>query len=406
MSSIGAADSRAHYLRVSLGYGAFTLTDGALRMLVLLHLHAVGCSPLEIAGILAVYELLGVVTNLAAGGLGARLGLKPLISSGLALQALALGGLALLGEVPALTGLLITQGVSGVAKDLVKTGAKSSVKRLAPDGEGGPLLRWVAWLTGSKNALKGAGFFLGGALLAWVGFVGACWSLAGIVLAGACVALPSLPRLSSKQGRDARRAGVPSAQIRWLSAARMFLFASRDAWFAVALPLYLRAALGWSLESVGAFLAAWVVAYGFVQASAPRWLGGRSGGDARRLFACTAGLLAPLAALGLALALELAPSWTVPAGLALYGLVFALCSALHSYLIVAYSEEASVAQRVGFYYSANALGRLGGTLASGALFQWAGSGREGLLACLAGSAGCVLLAAALGLPLRRLESVR
>ena len=404
MSPTGAADSRTHYLRVSLGYGAFTLTDGALRMLVLLHLHAVGCSPLEIAGILAVYELLGVITNLVAGGLGARFGLKPLISGGLLLQALALGGLALLGEAPALSGLLITQGISGVAKDLVKTGAKSSVKRLAPDGEGGPLLRWVAWLTGSKNALKGAGFFLGGALLAWVGFVGACASLAGIVLTGAFVALPNLPRLSSKQGRDAGRAGVPSAQIRWLSAARLFLFASRDAWFAVALPLYLRAALGWSLESTGAFLAAWVIGYGFVQASAPRWLGGRSGSDAGRLLTCTAGLLVPLGALGLALYLEFSPSLAVPAGLALYGAVFALCSALHSYLIVAFSEEAQVSQRVGFYYSANALGRLGGTLASGALFQWAGEGQGGLLACLAGSAGCVALAAALGLPLRRLES--
>lgn len=404
-SPAGAADSKAHYLRVSAGYGAFTLTDGALRMLVLLHLHAVGCSPLEIAGILAVYELLGVVTNLIAGGLGARFGLKPLIASGLALQALALGGLALLGEAPALTGLLITQGISGVAKDLVKTGAKSSVKRLAPDGGSGSLLRWVAWLTGSKNALKGAGFFLGGALLAWFGFVAACWFLAGIVLAGACVALPKLPLLSSKQGGwKAGRAGVPSAQIRWLSAARLFLFASRDAWFAVALPLYLRTALGWSLESIGAFLAAWVIAYGIVQASAPRWLGGRSGGDAKRLLVCTSSLLVPLAALGLALPLEVRPSLAVPSGLALYGVVFALCSALHSYLIVAYSEEARVSQRVGFYYSANALGRLAGTLVSGALFQWAGSGQDGLLACLAGSAGCVLLASALGLPLRRLES--
>lgn len=399
----GAGDSSAHYLRVALGYGAFTLTDGALRMLVLLHLHAVGYTPLEIGGILAVYELLGVVTNLLAGGLGARFGLKPLISSGLALQAFALGGLALMGEAPALGGLLVTQGISGVAKDLVKTGAKSSVKRLAPEGTDGPLLRWVAWLTGSKNALKGAGYFLGGALLAWVGFVGAAWSLAGIVIVGACVALPNLPRLASRHGRGAGRAGGPSMQIRWLSAARLFLFASRDAWFAVALPLYLRAALGWSLESTGAFLAAWVVGYGFVQASAPRWLGGRRGSDAGRLLTCTASLLAPLGALALALSLERTPALAVPVGLAIYGVIFALCSALHSYLIVAFSEEARVSQRVGFYYSANALGRLGGTLASGALFQWAGSGEDGLLACLAGSAGCVLLAAVLGWPLRRLE---
>jgi MFS family permease len=402
-SSGGPAESRAHYLRVSLGYGAFTLTDGALRMLVLLHLHAVGYTPLEIAGILAVYELLGVVTNLAAGALGARVGLKPLISSGLLLQAVALGGLALLGAAPPLVGLLVTQGVSGIAKDLVKTGAKSSVKRLAPPGEADPLLRWIAWLTGSKNALKGAGFFVGGALLAWTGFAGACWILAALVLLGAAIALPGLPSLRSKQAGKSTRAGLPAPRIRWLSAARLFLFASRDTWFAVALPLYLRSALGWSLASTGAFLAAWVIGYGFVQAAAPRWLGGRQGGDARRLLRCTLLLWLPLGALAAALSTGAPPAATVALGLSIYGVVFALCSALHSYLIVAYSEEAEVSQRVGFYYSANALGRLLGTLASGWLYHRGSQGLDGLLACLAGSAACVGLAALLGGPLGRYE---
>lgn len=391
-----------HYLRVSLGYGAFTLTDGALRMLVLLHLHAVGCRAFEIASILAVYEALGVVTNLFAGRLGQRLGLKPLIASGQLLQAGALGGLAMLGDAPELLGLLVTQGVSGVAKDLLKTGAKSSVKRLVPSEGGGLLLRWVAWLTGSKNVLKGVGFFLGGALLSALGFSAACWTLAGIVVLSAAIALPGMPRLSAapEVGPGSTPTGGLS-RVRWLAAARLFLFGSRDVWFAVALPLYLHTALHWSYEAVGAYLAVWVIGYGFVQASAPKWLGGQAGGDGLRLARYTASLIAPLGGLAAALHFELQPAWSVAIGLGLYGCLFAMCSALHSYLIVAYAEEAQVAKRVGFYYSANAGGRLLGTLGSGALYQWQGGGAAGLLACLAGSGGCVLLALCFGGPLRR-----
>ena len=154
------------YLLVTGNYWAFTLTDGALRMLVVLYFHGLGYSPLAIASLFLFYEIFGVVTNLVGGWLGARLGLNRTMNIGLALQVLALGMLlapSLWLTVPWVMG---AQALSGIAKDLNKMSAKSSIKLLVPGEAQGQLYRWVALLTGSKNALKGVGFFLGGALLA------------------------------------------------------------------------------------------------------------------------------------------------------------------------------------------------------------------------------------------------
>ncbi len=393
---------RGAYALVTAAYGGFTLTDGALRMLVLLHLYGLGYTALELAAVFAVYELVGVLTNGSGGWAGARFGLKATLLAGLALQIVGLGLLAV-PEAWLSVGLLVAvQVLSGVAKDLTKMSSKSFVKLVVPEGDGGALLRWVSLLTGSKNALKGVGFFLGGLLLAGVGFRGAVLLLAGFL---ALVLIGSAARLSSAPGR--RRGGVRwgelwtrDRRIRALSLARVFLFASRDVWFAVALPLYLSATLGWGHGATGAFLAAWVIGYGAVQASAPAFTvrrGELPGPGA--LLAWAALLLLPVGALAAAFAAGAPPVGWLVAGLAAFGVVFAANSAIHSFLIVAWAERGDVSLNVGFYYMANAMGRLVGTALSGLAYQFGGGGEGGLGAALALSLALVVVALAASTPL-------
>jgi MFS family permease len=383
------------YAVVTGAYWVFTITDGALRMLVLLYLNELGYQPFEIASLFLFYEFFGIVTNLVGGFLGARFGLKTTLFAGLALQIAATTMLAAKAASLTVPFVMLTQVMSGIAKDLTKMSSKSYVKLVIPD-EG--LMKWVAVLTGSKNALKGAGFFVGAALLALAGFKGANITMAGalgIALVGSLVLLPqargkakSKVRLGELISKDAR--------INWLSAARFFLFGSRDIWFVLAVPLFFREQLGWSFYGVGAFLAAWVIGYGFVQASAPAWVGTPGGREIKR---ATASLVVPLGAILGGLWWGLDPAWTLLSGLALFGVVFAANSAIHSYLVVAYAERDKVSLAVGFYYMANAAGRLVGTLLSGALFQLAGQGTIGLMVCLLGSIIFVVAARALSQPL-------
>jgi predicted MFS family arabinose efflux permease len=261
------------------------------------------------------------------------------------------------------------QALSGVAKDLTKMSSKSAVKTVAGDGG---LFRLVAILTGSKNALKGVGFFVGGALLSGLGFDGALWTM---VAALAVTVAALIVFLNEDIGRSKRKAPLrslmsKSTEINRLSAARFFLFGSRDIWFVVALPVFLADTLGWSHEGVGAFLAAWVIGYGIVQSSAPRLLaaGGRASDEVaatRRWGVVLAVVSAAIAALVLA---DVARTVAIVGGLIVFGAVFAMNSALHSFLVLAYASDDEVALDVGFYYSANAAGRLVGTLLSGLLF--------------------------------------
>ena len=300
----------------------------------------------------------------------------------------------------------IVFSLSGVAKDLTKMSSKSYVKLLVPRGDAHGLMRWVAVLTGSKNTLKGVGFFLGGFLLAALGFEGACVAMAAGLAIALVASAAVLPRAAGKSGAALRLGEVFShdARVNWLSAARLFLFGSRDVWFVLALPVFLSQVLGWEHAEVGAALAVWVFGYGVVQAAAPRWLGARNGkANGAALGAWTIALVPILAAIWFGLAHELSPLAVLAIGLTAFGLVFATNSALHSYLIVAYAEEDNVALKVGFYYMANAMGRFVGTLLSGALYQLAGEGRDGLLACVAGSAVFVVISAALCVPLRSAE---
>lgn len=389
-----------NYLLVTGAYWGFTLTDGALRMLVLLHFFHLGFAPVTLAFLFVLYELCGVATNLLGGWIAARFGLRVTLVGGLGLQVGALLLLAALDPAwpvaASVAWVMASQALSGVAKDLTKMSAKSAIRVLVPPDAPGALFRWVALLTGSKNALKGAGFFLGGALLAAAGFRGALLLMAAalaLVWLGAWAALPrDLGRAKAKAGW--RELFAKSRAINVLGGARFFLFGARDIWFVVGVPVFLRGALGWSFAEVGAFMACWVIGYGVVQGAAPVLLRGRAPGGATATAAALA-LSAVAFALPLALAAGLPAGPAVVGGLAVFGAVFAVNSAVHSYLILDYTDGDKVALDVGFYYMANAGGRLVGCLLSGVLFQVAG-----LPGTLWGAAGFALASAlvSLGLP--------
>lgn len=387
-----------NYLVVTGGYWAFTVTDGAIRMLVVLYFHMLGYSPFEVAMLFLFYEFFGIVTNLVGGWLGARIGLNLTMHIGMGLQVVALAMLTVPDAWLTVAYVMAAQALSGIAKDLNKMSAKASVKAIVADGSDSKLFKWVAMLTGSKNALKGAGFFVGAALLEWLEFRGALAVLAGmllLVLITTIILLPSgVGKMKSKPKFSQVFSKIPA--INWLSAARFFLFGSRDIWFVVALPVFLYEVLGWSFTLVGTFLAVWIIGYGMVQASAPKLIKhshqGPSGGTARN-----AAFVLALFPGGIALGLQQGwpTDWVLIVGLILFGLVFAINSAVHSYLILAYSDHDKVAMNVGFYYMANAGGRLVGTVLSGWVYQ-----TQGLEGCLWLSSAFVLAAALLsfGLP--------
>lgn len=390
------------YLLITGNYWAFTLTDGALRMLVVLHFHQLGYSPLAIAMLFLFYEIFGVITNLVGGWLGARLGLNRTMNLGLILQVVALSMLLVPATMLTVPWVMAAQALSGIAKDLNKMSAKSSIKLLVPEEQSGALYRWVALLTGSKNALKGVGFFLGGALLMSLGFTGAVGAMA---LALLFVWIASLIFLKKDLGRAKSKPKFSeifskSAAVNVLSAARLFLFGARDVWFVVALPVFLASQFDWDHWQVGGFLALWVIGYGAVQSVAPR-ITGRSPGvlpDGRTAFGWALGLTLVPAAIALALMGSIAPQRSLLGGLMLFGVLFAVNSSLHSYLIVSYAKEDGVSLDVGFYYMANAMGRLVGTVLSGWVYQVAG-----LVACLWISTVFLALAAVIALALPRRE---
>jgi predicted MFS family arabinose efflux permease len=389
------------YLLVTGNYWAFTLTDGALRMLVVLHFHQLGYSPLAVASLFLFYEFFGIVTNLLGGWLGARVGLNRTMQLGLALQVIALGMLAVPPESLVVAWVMAAQALSGIAKDLNKMSAKSSVKLLVAHDRQATLYRWVARLTGSKNALKGAGFFLGGVLLTTLGFRGAVLAMAAVL---ALVWLAGMVVLRGEPGRATlkpkfRELLSKSRAINLLSAARLFLFGARDVWFVVALPVYLSEGLGWDHWRIGSFLAVWVIGYGVVQALAPSITSRRRdtvpGGAAAFGWAALLALV-PAAIALLWIGTDIAVATVLVTGLAVFGVLFAINSSLHSYLIVSLAAEDGVSLDVGFYYMANAAGRLLGTVLSGAVYQVGG-----LLPCLWISAAFIVLAALLSLGLPR-----
>lgn len=378
------------YITVTLSYWGFTITDGALRMLVVLYFHQLGYSPFEVASLFLFYEFFGIVTNLFGGWLAARTGLNTTLHIGLLLQILALTMLLIDPAYLSVLYVMAAQAISGIAKDLNKMTAKSSIKLLVPETRQSQLYRWIALLTGSKNALKGAGFFLGAVLLSSIGFRGALLVLlSGLTMvcvlsfllldrgAGKTTYVPKFRDMLSK-----------SAALNRLSAARLFLFGARDIWFVVALPVYLQSQLGWSHTGVGGFLALWIIGYGGEQSIAPKITGTRSSQapDGRTAWHWALPLCVIPGLIAMALGFtDISEQVILIGGLLVFGFVFAINSSVHSFLIVAYARQDGVSLDVGFYYMANAAGRLAGTVLSGLIYQW-----QGLAACLAASS-CFLI---------------
>lgn len=392
------SSSVKQYLVITGNYWAFTLTDGALRMLVVLHFHQLGFRPLEIAMLFLFYEIFGVLTNLLGGWLGAKFGLNRTMNVGLAMQIVALSMLLVPTSWLTVFWVMLAQALSGIAKDLNKMSAKSAIKLLVPSDAQGMLYKWVAILTGSKNALKGVGFFMGGALLALLGFKGAVLLMAAALT---CVWSSSLLLLNTDMGKAKhtpkfRDIFSKSRAINILSAARLCLFAARDVWFVVALPVYLAEVFGWSHQYVGGFIALWVIAYGVVQSVAPCITAQFRGQlpDGNTAFMVAAVLALAPAMIAIALDMEVSPQLALLSGLMVFGALFAVNSALHSYLIVSYADEDGVSLDIGFYYMANAMGRLAGTVLSGWVYQ-----QWGLSACLWISTLLIMMAAGLSVSL-------
>ncbi len=400
------------YAIVTGNYWAFTLTDGALRMLVVLHFHQLGYSPLHIAALFLFYEIFGVITNLVGGYLGARIGLNRTMNIGLFLQVVALLMLAVPTTMLTIPWVMGAQALSGIAKDLNKMSAKSSIKMLVPSDQQGQLFKWVALLTGSKNALKGVGFFLGGALLALWGFKGSVLIMAAAL---GVIWLASMVFLKRDLGKAKNKPKFgdmfsKSRAINILSAARLFLFGARDIWFVVALPVFLSSQLGWNFWWVGGFLASWIIGYGIVQSFAPKIISTFSTatsaptsssaptGTAALGWAVMLTLVTALMAFALSTSLPVTS--VLITGLLVFGIVFAINSSLHSYLIVSYAKEDGASLDVGFYYMANAMGRLIGTLLSGYLYQ-----TGGIIACLWVTTGFLVVVCVISLLLPKTHSL-
>lgn len=378
-----------NYAIVTSAYWGFTLTDGALRMLVLLHFYRLGYSPFTLAFLFLLYEAAGILANLIGGWLATRFGIARMLMVGLTTQIIGFGLLSALSPdwtaTMSVAWVVLSQGVCGIAKDLTKTASKSAIKVTAGEASG-QLFKWVAWFTGSKNAMKGVGLFLGGLLLDQLGFRGALWAMAGllaIILVGVVLSLPPMMG-KSKASKSAKELFAKNKAINLLAAARVFLFGARDVWFVVGVPVFLYAS-GWTFTMVGGFLAAWTIGYGFVQAIAPSLVKRSTDGlshevPAARLWSAILAMIPVVLAI-LVLMKFSHLTWIVVGGLGLFGFAFAVNSSVHSYLILAYAGSEKAAEDVGFYYAANAAGRFMGTLLSGLLYQWGG-----LLYALGGSA--------------------
>ncbi|WP_444993828.1 organoarsenical effux MFS transporter ArsJ [Aliikangiella sp. IMCC44359] len=392
----GLSTEIRQYMIITGNYWAFTLTDGALRMLVVLHFHQLGYSPLQIAMLFLFYEIFGVITNLVGGWLGAHLGLNKTMNVGLVMQVVALGLLLVPSSWLTVPWVMAAQALSGIAKDLNKMSAKSAIKLLVPKDAHDKLYRWVALLTGSKNTLKGIGFFMGGLLLSLLGFKGAMLFMAIMLL---LVWILSVIKLKQNFGKSKNKPKFSelfskSKAINYLSASRLFLFGARDVWFVVALPVFLSSKLDWSHSYVGGFLALWIIGYGGVQALTPK-LTHRDktqtpGGRTAFIWAMSLAFIPAL--IGLSFYQSFDIEFALIFGLLIFGVLFAINSSLHSFLIVNLATEDGVSLDIGFYYMANAMGRLLGTVLSGWIYQ-----AYGLEWCLFVSSGFLLLAAGLSL---------
>ncbi|HLJ87716.1 MAG TPA: organoarsenical effux MFS transporter ArsJ [Candidatus Angelobacter sp.] len=396
------------YALVTSAYWGFTVTDGALRMLVLLQFYFLGYSAFQIAFLFLFYEIFGVITNLVGGWIGANMGLRVTLFGGMAIQIFALVMMAFLGAAwptwLVVAWVMVAQALSGIAKDLTKMSSKSAIKAVVPENAEGALYKWVSLLTGSKNALKGVGFFVGALLFTVTGFTGSVLIMAAGLAVLSSAVYKALPKDLGERQRKAKFRAMFSMdrRINILSAARFFLFGARDVWFVVALPVFFSSVFGWSPIVVGAYLALWTIGYGIVQSLAPRFIAAKTGETPKgyTVFFWALVLTAVPLSISLAVAAGFFPGLSVAVGLAVFGVIFAINSAVHSYMIVHYAESEKVAMTIGFYYMANAGGRLIGTVLSGFVYQYGG-----IVACLWISTAFVgaaaVISAALAVPERQ-----
>ncbi|CAM9245362.1 unnamed protein product [Scytosiphon promiscuus] len=407
----------------AMSYNGYTVTDGALRLIVLLHAADLGFNAIEIAFMFSAYEVAGVFTNLFGGVAGSKYGLRCTLLTSLTLQIACLAALTqtepILGDLKEATPgstryleatIYITawQALAGVAKDLMKLTGKATPKLVTKEGAEGRLFQLVAWLTGMKNALKGFGSFLGALLVAQIGYVDSLWILVGICGIFVPVGIFGMDRglgVSPGKNIDWKSLFSKGRNVNVLSAARFFLFGSRDVWFEIGLPLFLRVELGWKRELVGLILAGYIVIYGNLQAASTKLYKNADGtsrqptGAAAYKWAAYCSL-APLIT-GIATYFthkvaesDLATALVLITGVVAFAAMFAVNSSVHSYLIVSYSNKDKVAMDLGFYYMANAMGRLVGVLVGGFLYHYT-SDDFGLSMCLIVACPFLVAAAAI-----------
>ena len=373
------------FFLITFSYWFFMLTDGALRMLVLLHFHTLGFTPLQLAYLFLLYEFFGMITNLTAGWIAKKIGLNITLYSGLFLQILSLLLLTQIDKNWSITLSVIfvmaTQGLSGIAKDLTKMSSKSSVKLLAPDNNS-KLFQWVSFMTGSKNAVKGFGFLLGALLLTFIGFKSSLFFMASFLSITLIIVLILLKNKLSTTKKDTKFSEVFSKNknINYLSLGRVFLFGARDTWLVVGLPIFLYSILSdGSIESnhkaffvIGTFMAGWTVFYGFVQSITPKLVSNKNSTRKQIEFWASALTVIPLFLIPLNFYTQDFLLHITIFVLFVFGFVFAINSSIHSFLILKFTDKNRVTLDVGFYYMSNAFGRLMGTLLSGLSYQYGG----------------------------------
>ena len=378
-------NNEVSFVLVTLSYWFFMLTDGALRMLVLLHFHTLGFSPLQLAYLFLLYEFFGMVTNLTAGWIAKKIGLNITLFSGMIFQIVSLLLLTQVDKSWSITSSVIfvmaTQGLSGIAKDLTKISSKSSVKLLASD-KNNKLFQWVTLMTGSKNAVKGFGFLLGALLLAFLGFQLSLILMAGLLSIILILVFVYLNNDYSKIKKDVKFSEVFSKNknINYLSFGRVFLFGARDTWLVVGLPVFLYSMMSdGSIDDnkkaffvIGTFMAVWTIFYGFVQGVTPKILSQNEPLGKQTKYWASLLIGIPIILILLSLYFEEYKLYITISLLFIFGFVFAVNSSLHSFLILKYTDKNRVTLDVGFYYMSNAFGRLIGTLLSGLSIQFGG----------------------------------
>jgi len=455
-----AASSEAlrPFVIISSSYLLFTITDGAIRMIVLLHAYNKNFSALEVAIMFSLYELAGVFTNLIAGLLGAKWGIKFTLICGLSLQLFSYG--LLFGwknnwsKIEAICYVTFAQMFAGVAKDLTKLGGKTVTKLVTPDEQETKLFKLVSLITGWKNSLKGVGYFLGSFLIS-INYELAVSVMMGFVLLAMPWAILGLDQgLGTAKTKNASWSEIfvlDNTNLNWLSLARLFLFASRDFWFEVPLPFFLRSpscdglgemectndgnctrgavcsdgfcaninegggcgGLGLPKAVVGAFLGGYIILYGQVQSWTPQLVTGPlKQTPPNKLTEILWGIVNCLPTYMMWIVMTFGSAfkendvtsmtvWLVVVIVA-FAIIFAINSSVHSFLVVKYASKEKIAVSVGFYYMSNALGRLFGTLGSGFLYTYAGDeygadvgsdGVVGMAACFLAGTVCSLLAA-------------